>query len=112
MALIFGQVLQVPSVGINRDFFAQLGGDSLLATQVVARLRDYLQVDLPLRTLFEAPTAAEMVARLTASEGPAEMNHAAREVLEILAMSDAEIAAQLAADDGRAVAGERISTEE
>jgi amino acid adenylation domain-containing protein len=112
MALIFAQVLQVPSVSVNRDFFAQLGGDSLLATQVVARLRDYLQVDLPLRTLFEAPTAAEMVAHLTASGRSDEMDRAAREVLEILAMSDAEIAAQLAADDGRAVAGERIATEE
>lgn len=98
-ALVVAQVLQIPSVGVNRDFFADLGGDSLLATQVVARLRDYLEVDLPLRTMFEAPTVAGLVACLAADEGSEDMDRAAGVVLEILSMSDAEIETQLADGD-------------
>ncbi|QRN99308.1 amino acid adenylation domain-containing protein [Archangium violaceum] len=57
LARIFGELLQVEKVGIHDDFFA-LGGHSLLATQVISRLRDALQVEVPLRKLFESPTVA------------------------------------------------------
>jgi len=51
-------VLGVERISRNDDFFATLAGHSLLATQVASRLRDELQVDLPLRRLFEYPTLA------------------------------------------------------
>ncbi len=65
---IWTEVLNVEQVGIYDNFF-ELGGHSLLATQVLSRVRDTFQVDIPLRSLFDAPTvaklAADIVQRLT-----------------------------------------------
>jgi Phosphopantetheine attachment site len=46
-------------VGIN-DQFLDLGGHSLLATQIVSRIRETFQVDIPLQSLLAAATVAEM----------------------------------------------------
>ena len=53
------QVLGIEQIGIQDNFF-ELGGHSLMGTQLISRLRHTFQVDLPLATLFEAPTVAEL----------------------------------------------------
>jgi acyl-coenzyme A synthetase/AMP-(fatty) acid ligase/acyl carrier protein len=59
VASIWAAVLKLDHVGLHEDFF-ELGGHSLLATQIVARVNDALQIDLPLRRLFDAPTIADL----------------------------------------------------
>ena len=57
VAGIWSEVLGLERVGVHDNFF-ELGGHSLLATQVVSRTREVLQIDFPLRTMFETPTVA------------------------------------------------------
>ena len=56
---IWCQVLNLDKVGIHANFF-ELGGQSLLATQVISRIRTVFDKELPMRTLFESPTIAEL----------------------------------------------------
>ncbi len=59
LVLIWQQVLNRQQISIDENFFA-LGGHSLLAIQVIARVRDIFQVELPMRTIFECPTIMDL----------------------------------------------------
>ncbi|MBW4614708.1 MAG: amino acid adenylation domain-containing protein [Desmonostoc vinosum HA7617-LM4] len=73
LAKIWVDVLGLDQVGID-DRFLEIGGHSLLATQVVSRIRDMFQVELPLRRLFELSTINELARYLEiAQQEPQEL---------------------------------------
>jgi amino acid adenylation domain-containing protein len=57
LAGIWAQILKLERVGVYDNFF-ELGGQSLLATQVISRIREAFEVDLPVRALFQKPDVA------------------------------------------------------
>jgi amino acid adenylation domain-containing protein len=65
IASIWADILRLDRVNPEESFF-DLGGHSLVATQVLARLREAFQLDLPLRVLFEAPTVASLAREIQA----------------------------------------------
>jgi amino acid adenylation domain-containing protein/non-ribosomal peptide synthase protein (TIGR01720 family) len=75
LQLIWEQALQVEKIGVTEDFF-QLGGHSLKAMLLAARLQKELQTDIPLKALFEHPTIRG-IARFIEGESDAEGSFAA-----------------------------------
>ncbi len=65
---IWSEVLNVAEFGVHDNFF-DLGGHSLIATQVISRLRNRLKIEVPLRALFAHPRIDELVAEIQALRG-------------------------------------------
>ncbi len=102
IADIWAQVLGLETIGINEEFIA-LGGDSLLATRVVARLQEELDTAaITLRVLFQFPTVAELIAYLETEDDIERLNEIAALTMDIRNMSDEEVAALLAEEDAAA----------
>ena len=68
LASIWTEVLGLERVGIHDNFF-ELGGHSLSATRVVSQVRSVLQVELPVRSLFDTPTIAGLAETIEAAGG-------------------------------------------
>lgn len=88
VAEVYADILQVEKVGALDDFFA-LGGNSLRGMRAMARIRAEVDVDLPMRALFSSPVVADLA-------GQIEQRIAA----ELDGLSDSEVAALLAAEEG------------
>ena len=63
IAAVWGEVLRRDGIGVEDNFF-EIGGHSLLATQIASRLREHFRIPVAVRTVFEAPTIAELARRL------------------------------------------------
>lgn len=95
---IVAAALGLESVGVHDDFFA-LGGDSVLGTAVVARVREWLDVDhAVVADLFATRTVAGLAARLEDRESargtPRRLAVIARHYLDIAALTDEEVLAE------------------
>ena len=89
---IWEKILDVRPVGIHDDFF-DLGGHSLTATQVISQVIKQFQLELPLQSLFQSPTVAEMAAVITQNQAKrasdADLVHMLRE-LETMTEQEAQ----------------------
>ncbi|HVH14033.1 MAG TPA: amino acid adenylation domain-containing protein, partial [Longimicrobium sp.] len=93
LAEIWSEVLRREPIGVTQNFFA-LGGHSLLATQVLVRIGDTFEVELPIRTFFGDPTIAGLAAAIEAAGSPV----LASMMDELEGLSAEEIEALLAED--------------
>jgi amino acid adenylation domain-containing protein len=63
LSVVIAQLLGIDRVGVNDNFFL-IGGHSLFGTQLTARIRNGFGVDLPLRSIFESPTTAQLARQI------------------------------------------------
>jgi amino acid adenylation domain-containing protein len=95
LAEIWAEVLHREPIGVTQNFFA-LGGHSLLATQVLVRIGDTFEVELPIRTFFQDPTVVGLAAAIEAAGSPVlaqmmdELEGLSAEEIEALLAEDAE----------------------
>jgi acyl transferase domain-containing protein len=95
VAAVWREVLGLAEVGVH-DSFLELGGDSLLATRLMARLREELEADLAMDRLFAEPTVAAVAAALVeARAGQAGEDDLARLLAEIGSLSEDELDEEL-----------------
>ncbi|HKV38268.1 MAG TPA: phosphopantetheine-binding protein, partial [Blastocatellia bacterium] len=96
VALIWRDVFGIEQIGANDDFF-NMGGNSLVAIQVISRLRKELELDLPMSALFENPTISSLSAALAALRvSDDDMSDMEQLLAEVEGLTPEEVAAALA----------------
>jgi amino acid adenylation domain-containing protein len=89
------QILGREKVGVHDSFF-ELGGHSLLATQLISRLREIFQIEMPMRYLFESPTIAGLAEKMLQEEPqPGYLEETAQLHIRLNSLSDEEVQALL-----------------
>lgn len=92
---IWADVLSLDTVGVNEDFFA-LGGHSILATRLFARVIEDLEIELPLRLLFDHPSVGSFARHLVRDEVERDrIERTAKVILQVMQMDDDEAEAAL-----------------
>ncbi len=81
LAAMWAELLGLERVGVNHSFF-ELGGQSLLATRLIARVREVLQAEIPLTAVFASPTVAGLAAAVEAARAGS-VGHGVRKVSRI-----------------------------
>ncbi len=92
VAEVWSRLLGISTIGIHDDFF-DLGGNSLMATQLVSELRETFQVELPLRDLFDDPTISgvcKVIEKERAEQAGSEVSKVAEALKQIESLSDEE----------------------
>ncbi|MHC4454089.1 MAG: non-ribosomal peptide synthetase, partial [Planctomycetota bacterium] len=98
LADIWCQLLNLEEVGVNDNFF-ELGGHSILATQLVFRIAENFQAELPLRVVFESPFIAEIALKIEQiNEKTGENEELGRLLDELEELSDDEVQRHLKED--------------
>jgi amino acid adenylation domain-containing protein len=97
LAGIWAEVLHLDPIGIYDNFF-DLGGHSLAATQVVSRVIKKFQLELPLQSLFQSPTVAEMAAVIAEHQGTKLDERSLQQILNDLESLSEEEARRLLSD--------------
>jgi amino acid adenylation domain-containing protein len=96
VATIWREVLGVEKVGIHSNFFHQ-GGHSMLATQIILRLREIFRIEMPVRSIFEAPTISGIVKEMSRIwEGREIVDEIAWTYLQVEQLSDRDVSENLA----------------
>ena len=89
---VWAGILHIERIGIQDNLF-ELGGDSILATQIISRLRDMFRMDLPASILFDAPTIEDLAHYMIANEKrPGLAEKTAGLLKQIEGMSEEEVA--------------------
>jgi amino acid adenylation domain-containing protein len=102
LAELWAESLRVDRVGVHETFL-ELGGHSIVAVQLIVRIREAFEVDLPMTALFETPTVAEMSARIVDLKRRRPEAASLEEMLASLEeLSDDEVRARLAEARGEA----------
>jgi len=107
LAQTWSEILSLEKIGVHDNFF-DLGGHSLAAMRVVSQVIEKLQLEIPLASLFQAPTVAEMAAVIEAHQGKkvgeADLE---RMLAELESLSEDEARRLIAEESGKLSRGER-----
>ena len=96
LSKVWAESLGIEQVGIEDDFF-ELGGASVVATQIVSRLRQMFQVDLPAILLFDTPTIEKLARYMIEHEAQPGLTEKAATLKQIEGRTEEEVARSLGA---------------